>query len=317
MFNRAKKFFAAKRAIPAKQAVHDQPDIQYHRSEQGAQYVRKSSFIEMKFDGKVETLYPTETAGKGRHAIARLFTSKENAEHQMLVKQITDDKDYSDRPRNQAAVDHYIRCANKELMYQQKANPELAPHWISHFIKENGEYDYRLIRRYVPGSTLNEFINNEITDAASFALLALKIAEEVKRLHLMGFYHGDLRDPNIICKKNEKIEFGISSFNVTFIDYNCANTFETHSPSGEEYIDEDVWSMFFLFDRSLKQLAVTKPDIIKEVEEKFPALHEFINPSAKSKSLSDQQVLDILIRDTKLELDKPACALRAAAGKLC
>ncbi len=211
---------------------------------------RQASLIELvNAGGEKETFSQFTPLAHGKHGDVRTVVSAQSGST-FAVKRMTINPGYLDRP-NQEELSDYIEFVNHEMQFLSAAYPGCGPYLVKHFINADGDYDYRILMPYFPGKQFNQFVAEEIKTPAEFALLILKITEEIIRIHKLGFYHGDLHPGNILCRKNGKQEFGIDSFDVHFVDFSLADKISDPKicsrPVGSFIID-DVYDVSWLLD---------------------------------------------------------------------
>ncbi len=187
---------------------------------------RSNSFIIHQADSGVETYQPQCELGFGNNGRVRLFASQQHPEKVLAVKNPqsppgSDDQgsDASHCLVSQDEIQGFARVTNREIFYLSQAYPQLSPYLVQHYVNNNATHDFRMLMPYFKGKTLIEFIKNEINHAGHLALLMLKVAAEIDRIHKLGLYHGDLRSGNFICDHSSMIEYGLTSFTVTIIDF--------------------------------------------------------------------------------------------------
>jgi serine/threonine protein kinase len=199
---------------------HDMSHSQFSYYPAGT--VKQHSFIMRSGKDILETYQPKRELGRGANGVVRLFHSKEERPDQPLAVKsplgIESQGEVGDE-EYQEYIDALVRATNREVMYFSRLYPELSPCLVEHFINDDNQYDNRMLMPYLPGKTLSYFVKTEIHSAPAYALMMLKISQEVARLHEMGLYHGDLRSGNIMIQQSDKMEFGMPSYTVHLIDF--------------------------------------------------------------------------------------------------
>lgn len=278
-----RKRLKIKDSIPAAYDL-DQSEYQYSLSKRG----RSTSFVVKGKGAEQETFVPVSTIGKGAFGRVRLFRSQQNNKHMFAVKNVLPPDD--DAPATQAEVDGKVRASLREIDYLARVNPDLNPYLLKHFIDEAGNYDHRLLMPYIPGNTLMDFSITFISTAAEFALLMLKAAQAVARVHQLGLYHGDVRDGNFIISFADVKEFGMRSFTVRMIDFDhggeigkrwsdgiagALSSFELILDDLNEESDVSDLRAWMLLCKN--DLYITIPTAERNLNKYFPAFRQFLN----------------------------------------
>lgn len=301
---------------PAKKVLGDVPAA-YDLDKSEYQYFlakpeHSTSFVIKKSaDGSEEQFAPASILGAGGFGRVRLFISKQDQSHVFAVKNVLHDNQIQSRALP-FGVEGRVRASIREIEYLARVNPGLAPYLLKTFINDAGEFDNRMLMPYFPGQTLLDFVLGKVKTVAEFALLMLKIAQEVKRVHQLGLYHGDLRSGNFIINHAEQKEFGMRSFTVTIIDFDHGgeigkrwqDSVEPGTLSDAEIMlfdcDEgyDVSSLRHWMNMSRSNTYIAIPDADQQIDKHFPAFRQFISPKFNKKYEPIQELDEFIIQMT-------------------
>lgn len=113
-----------------------------------------------------------------------------------------------------------------EFYFLRQSYPNEGPYWLQHFYKRSlvGEWHtYFMVMPFVQGKSIRRMINvcYELKHPEmAAALIILRAAEELQRIHHLRMIHGDLRPGNILVCPD-----GNGDFTVHFIDFDYAAFF--------------------------------------------------------------------------------------------
>jgi serine/threonine protein kinase len=252
---------------------------------------RTKSFIQLLDEAGHETiLTPEKEIGHGEHGSVTLFASQDQSTT-LAVKRMLTRPRTTKQPKTEDEIQEYTRIVNNEFNILTRVNPDPKSYSLTHLRDENNRYDYRMVMPYIKGVTINDFIKNEIQTAAQFALLFLKLSDEVMRIHRAGFFHGDVTASNIICKHYRCIEFGLMSFKTRLVDFNLANEIgkstlalvaDSIQPIKIDAIN-DITNFQYLLDYNLEAFCLGNPDEALLLQENFPELLAFAKGAEHSR----------------------------------
>lgn len=258
----------------------DKSEYQYHLAEEG----RSTSFIIKKSNGeKFVPAFPAPILGQGGFGRVRLFISEQDSSQMFAVKNAL----RQSKSESQADINGKVRASIREIDYLAKVHPGLSPYLLMNFINKN-RFDNRMLMPYFRGTTLQDFVITYLSRTEEFALLMLKVAQEVARVHQLGLFHGDIRSGNFIIERTKTLEFGIPSFIVRMIDFYLGGEIgkdRFEGVTGQLSHDElftcdlnervDVADLCWWIQICKSDLYLTIPVADQEIEQKFPAFREF------------------------------------------
>src|SRR3990167_510272 len=153
----------------------------------------------------------SKNLGEGTYGYVRLFV---NGDDKIAVKALKEDeksikegKEEKLRHITKQEVGDLEESMTSEKALMSEAYPDQLYYWVGHYPlpEKNNKgflYDCRMIQPFIEGQKLDD-LAKEIDDPEELALLMLRVAEELNRIHVeAGIIHGDAGARNIIAKKN-------------------------------------------------------------------------------------------------------------------
>lgn len=112
-----------------------------------------------------------------------------------------------------ADKEHYVR---KEFELMKQAYPHELPYALA-IVADSETHDYRIIMPYINGLTFSEYASTPHRNS-TWLVFFMAIARELKRIHLRGVIHGDIKEDNGLVKPHEECD----GFDIHFIDFDRA-----------------------------------------------------------------------------------------------
>ncbi len=167
----------------------------------------------------------SKNLGEGTYGYVRLFV---NGDDKIAVKALKEDEKGIEEGREEKLrhltkkeVGELQENMTSEMTLMREAYPDDPHYWLGHYVepekdRKNFLYDCRMIQPFVAGLKLDDFAKS-IDDPEELALLMLRVAEELNRIHVeAGIIHGDAGARNIIVKRNK------DDFDIHFLDFGLA-----------------------------------------------------------------------------------------------
>lgn len=248
---------------------------------------KPSLFVDINIKSETSTMFkPTKELGRGSYGIVRLFQAADGQE--IAVKSLV---------RSFVNIQWFMSnkqelSTKREAEFNQKAYPNDPISEIFGFdiFKDSQSiYTNRFVMSYIKGEKAGSLIP-KIKTAQQLAIITLKIALELDRIHQIGIIHSDLHFANILISYDEHenvlvrlIDFGLSS-------YRTENTVKTWVSQLKSWIppelcgnasnfakphpNQDIYSL----GNTLK-LILEKHPCYQGLMKLFPSIQTFISTS--------------------------------------
>ncbi len=202
------------------------PEINYRRKK----ITREQSFIELTSlnTGERRIYKPESLLGKGGFGRVRLFRDESNPARTLAVKSLNFNSDLVGE--DQYGLLHDVLAIGMEMHFLKLAYPGESPYGVKIIYDKQGRLDYRAVMPVVSGLNLLTTVINIIANPAQFAALALRVMQEIHRLHELGIIHCDINLNNMLIEKTPAFEYGLPVFKVHFIDFGSASNRNEDAP---------------------------------------------------------------------------------------
>lgn len=267
----------------------------------------------------------SKNLGEGTYGYVRLFV---NGDDKIAVKALKEDeksikegKEEKLRHITKQEVSDLEQNMTSEKTLMSEAYPDQLYYWVGHYTlpekNKNGFlYDCRMIQPFIEGKKLDDFAQS-MNDPEELALLILRVAEELNRIHVEAeIIHGDAGARNILVKKNKK------DFDIHFLDFGLAYradgyakvNYEKDSPSDTTSGDlaperipnrklkarpaQDVYALAKTFRKLIKKRA---SEWQQDFYSKFPVIKNFIKSGIRD--WKERPDLQEFIRSLQSSLD--------------
>lgn len=300
--------------IPATTSTNDEFKLKYRRDSGMAKSPSTIEILDALNGTPITTLKSANALGKGSYASVRRFS---NNDISLAVKK---PRRHSRACQSQDFVIGSSIEVNAEFYFLQKAYPDEYPYELFEYSEDNPApdesfpfiHDYRMIIPFVPGCTLQNFMDT-LHDFDSLAIVILNIALELQRIHDLGIVHGDISPRNIMVLPDLSIhfiDFDFAYFKTELATVAEVKNIETCYFAPERlntkmcpaHTSQDIYSLAYAMNLSVKRMRET----VKQLEfiEKFPTIMTFISDGL-SHAPEDRQPLSRLIESLSNTLFTP------------
>lgn len=262
---------------------------------------RRDSFVEITDNetGEILKFEPEMQLGSGSYGLVRLFSHNGN---KIAVKS---PHKKSTQELNRKDVKEKHVDTNHEFALMQQAYPDESPFFLTQFegkanIKEYF-HDYRMIIPFFTGAKLADYFS-DVAHTKDMAVLLLRVACELLRLHSIGIIHGDVSENNIIVHVDNAeitiyfIDFGLSYriteyANLDVYDYKYLAPERLQKDPLRAHPSQDIFSLASLFNRVLSGMG---EDWRAYFLNKYPVFAKFIK-SSMSKDPNERETLNVFV----------------------